>query len=79
MWLTGVLAQEDERGWERNARKGKKILMKLSYRHLCSDALDPNFPVLKIIGVMYSAVTSCSAEIVGHSCYLRKGNDRHQN
>lgn len=55
MWLTDVLAKEDERGWERNARKGKKILMKLSYRHLCSDTLDLNFPVLKIIGVMYSA------------------------
>lgn len=46
---------KDERGWERNARKGKKILMKLSYSHLCSDSLDLNFPVLKIIGVMYSA------------------------
>lgn len=75
MWLAGVLAKEAERGWERNARKGKKIFMKLSYRHLCSDTLDLHFPVLKIVGVMYSAVISCSAEIVGHSCYLRKGND----
>lgn len=35
--------------------KEKKILMKLSYRHLWSDTLDLNFPILKIIGIMYSA------------------------
>lgn len=55
MWQTAVLAKEGERGWGRNARKGKKILMKLSYRHFCSDTLDLNFPVSKIIGIMYSA------------------------
>lgn len=52
MWLTDVLTKEDKRGWKWNARKGKKVLMKLSYRHLCSDTLDLNFSILKIIGIM---------------------------
>lgn len=55
MWLTGVLSKENKRRWEKNARKEKNVLMKLSYRHLGSDTLDLNFSVLKIIGIMYSA------------------------
>lgn len=55
MWLTDVLSKEDQRGLEQNARKEKKVSMKLSYRHLRSDTLDLNFSVLKIIGIMYSA------------------------
>lgn len=55
--------------------KEKKILMKLSYRHLCSDTLDLNVRILKTIDIMYSAVRPIVLlSLWGISCYLRKGN-----
>lgn len=34
----------------------------------------PDFPYFEINGIMHSAVTSGSAEVVGSRCYMRKGN-----